>query len=405
MQCASQLLAARASVASDQEALYLLNAVRGSCSLMLSTINNVLDLRVLEQPGPAGRVVAVGRMQARQRLNPRAIFADVLDVCRVACCKDIAWVNEGDAVNEELEARAAAARICQPSNALTCDLLFLFPVFPACRAMQGNPERLRQVLQNLAVVCVRYAGELPVQALLRCCTPEGGGAPDGFLLLAASFTAVGLTMTADEAGSAFQLESCAGLALLVARSVARGLDGDVALDGHSDGSGGGVSFALRVRLFRPGAPPLPAQRGPAASPRQPAAAAAAAASAQQQAAAAPSAPAAAPSAAGPAPPPIDLTTKLFEYLVKHSDEVFHAGQCTPQGLNYVRGASALLFRLSFTLLYVSLRTDACAARCPRARGRRTFPPRWSRSSDGSPTISLGAPLLRTGENDVAMTHT
>jgi hypothetical protein len=219
--------------------------------------------------------------------------------------------------------------------------------------MQGNPERLRQVLQNLAVVCVRYAGERPVHAQLRCCTPEGGGAPDGFLLLAAAFTAVGLTMTAEEAGSAFQLESCAGLALLVARSVARGLDGDVALDGHNDGSGGGVSFALRVRLFRPGAPPLPAQRSPAASPRQPAAAAAAAASAQQPQAAAPSAPATAPSAAGPAPPPppppppIDLTTKLFEYLVKHSDEVFHAGQCTPQGLNYVLPLRVFGRRLRF----------------------------------------------------------
>jgi signal transduction histidine kinase len=110
-QCASQLLAARDSVASDNEALYLLNAVRASCSLMLSTINNVLDLRVLEQPDAPARVTAGRRLlQERQRLNPRALFSDVLDVCRVACCKDITWSNEGDAIAEELEARAALRR-------------------------------------------------------------------------------------------------------------------------------------------------------------------------------------------------------------------------------------------------------------------------------------------------------
>jgi hypothetical protein len=216
---------------------------------------------------------------------------------------------------------------------------------PSCASFpfpfQGNPERLRQVLQNVAVVCVRYAGERPVHAQLRCCAQEEG-APEGFLYFRAAFTAVGLTITPEEAGSAFQLESCAGLALLVARSVARGLDGDVVLDGHN---AKGVCFELHVRLFRPGAPQQ--QYSPAASPRQRGEGAVASASGSATSPAS-------PSALAPAPPPpsIDLSTKLFEYLVKHSDEVFHAGQCTPQGLHYVRAprTDELLFFLQMAFL-------------------------------------------------------
>ena len=82
MSCASELLVARASIAADSEAAYLLSVVRASCRLMLCTITNVLDLKTIEAAADGGRT---HRLMRCEPLDVRALLADVLDVCRVGC--------------------------------------------------------------------------------------------------------------------------------------------------------------------------------------------------------------------------------------------------------------------------------------------------------------------------------
>jgi hypothetical protein len=107
MACASELLASRPGVAADTEALYLLHAVRASCTLLLTTIQNVLDLKALETEAaatgaaarrsagcpPSAESVAAPAAPAapRHRVALRALLAEVLDACRIGCSKDIAW--------------------------------------------------------------------------------------------------------------------------------------------------------------------------------------------------------------------------------------------------------------------------------------------------------------------------
>jgi hypothetical protein len=134
MQCASQLLAARPAIAADADAVYLLNAVRASCRLMLTTVDNVLSLKLLEAEAASGRAQP---LHDREPLDVRALLADVLDVCRVGCLKDITWLNEHDAVGipAVLEVRAfIEANDCR-CVAASCELTACFPLpFCLCRA-------------------------------------------------------------------------------------------------------------------------------------------------------------------------------------------------------------------------------------------------------------------------------
>jgi hypothetical protein len=284
----------------------LLNAVRASCSLLMTTINNVLDLKLLEREQPERSAHASGGApQRRERVHSRTLFKDVLDVCRTACTKDIVWMNEGDAA-----------------------------AFP--ETLEGDPERLRQVLQNVAVVSVRWAAAFPVEAELHCCVQEAD-APAGYVQMEAAFTAVGRTLTPTELSDAFELESCAGLALLVARAFARGLGGDVSITPTA----AGTRFALRARLFEPGAavptPPPPAEEMPAAQEQPLDLAPVNEPTTAQQATA----------------PSVELTRRMFEYLVQHGDEVFHAGVITAAGLSFVS-----CLRTAFG---ASLAADRCCA--------------------------------------------
>ena len=104
MKCASQLLAARAGVAADPEAMYLLGVVRASCRLLLLTIQNVLSLKTLEAQAAAGHVRP---LRVRERIDVRALLVDVLEICRVGCSKEGAWLNQADAsiIPVELEVR------------------------------------------------------------------------------------------------------------------------------------------------------------------------------------------------------------------------------------------------------------------------------------------------------------
>jgi hypothetical protein len=256
-------------------------------------------LRELEAAG--GPACGSGRALplARRRLRPRALFEDVLDVCRVACAADLERCGDGvddDAVPEELE---------------------------------GDPERLAHALHNVAVVCVGAAGARRVRAqLLLCCADEedegadaNAAAAAGDVRVCARFTALGLAappaalveaLDAFEHGAAGEAyASGARLALLVARSLARALGGDLFLAAAREGT----TFELRVRLFRPGTGPPPAEQPPsprAASPRspprpwQP--------EAQQQQPAEPD-----------AQPEVALTGRMMQFLIKNSDECAQRG--------------------------------------------------------------------------------
>jgi hypothetical protein len=175
----------------------------------------------------------------------------------------------------------------------------------------------------------------------------------------AAFTVLGRVLTPAEASAAFDpYSSCAGLALLVARSFARSLDGDVVLK-HTPA---GTCFELHARLFQPDAPlaveepqalasPPPTPRQPVQVPGEP--------------------------AAPPAVPVVELTTRMFDHLVKFSDEVFTQGVNVGSSWKFVRGlaASALLRRL------ISL-SAASRHRRTRVPLIRTFSAGSQRSSSG-----------------------
>ncbi len=193
--------------------------------------------------------------------------------------------------------------------------------------MQGNPERLQQMLLNLAVVALRYAGaDGPVTVELRRCKDQEAAVP-GSVFLCVTFTAVGRMLTPAEAGAAFEpYESSAGLALVVARSFARAKDGDVLLLCAASGA----RLEARVRLFTPGAPPaeesdVPSPRAEAAIPRG-------------------EAESALPSPNSPAAPPVELTltARMFEHLIRCSDDLFSTGVIGPEGPIFVRAACCVL---------------------------------------------------------------
>ncbi len=84
--------------------MYLLDAVHASTRLLLTTVNNVLELKALEAEAASGRP---RRLHKREQLDVRALLADVLATCRVGHAKDIAWLNERDSADlpAVLEAR------------------------------------------------------------------------------------------------------------------------------------------------------------------------------------------------------------------------------------------------------------------------------------------------------------
>ena len=62
----------------------------------------MLELKRLEEFAATGRL---GGLHKRERVHPHAIFESVLEVCRIACSKEIRWINEDEAMPDELEAR------------------------------------------------------------------------------------------------------------------------------------------------------------------------------------------------------------------------------------------------------------------------------------------------------------
>ncbi len=94
---ASQLLAARGSVAADDEALFLVQAIGASCRLLLGMVSNVLSMRNIES----------GELEMHpSAFDPRAAVHDLLQVCRLGCAtSDIVWTDEDEPLPAEVTVR------------------------------------------------------------------------------------------------------------------------------------------------------------------------------------------------------------------------------------------------------------------------------------------------------------
>jgi hypothetical protein len=322
MSCASELLAARAGIAADAEAAYLLSVVRASCRLMLCTITSVLDLKTIEAATDGGRTQ---RLRRRDLLDVRALLADVLDVCRVGCSARIEQLHADQPLDlpASLEVRGRMrGSACVPAHTSLCHA--------DASACQGDAERLHQVLLNVAVVCLHYAatGAAPgatTVALSRC--SADASCTVGAVDVCVCFVVAGRVLSPAEAGAAFEpYSSHSGLALQVARFFARAMGGDLRLVCGN----GCTRYELRVRLHAPGAPPPEPCDTP--SPRT-----AAAAAAQASAAA----------ASAPLPPPVGvaLTQQMLQHLMQYSDDLFHTGNIGPDGALFVRARGSTAARL------------------------------------------------------------
>lgn len=178
----------------------------------------------------------------------------------------------------------------------------------------GDRECLRLVLQNAAVVAVRLSGLSPVTATLQCCLGHchGLSAPSGHADSCITFALHGRPLSPAEVGSAFDPYSgCAGLALLVARSLARSMGGDVWLHVNQDST----RINVRIRLAHPGAvqqqkqemeDPVPVVEPP---------------------------PTPALAASTPAPPVL-LSARMFRHITAHSDDMFSVSRIDGDAMVY-----------------------------------------------------------------------
>ena len=187
-------------------------------------------------------------------------------------------------------------------------------------APQGDFGRVRQVLQNAAVVCAGYAAAahpFTVQVMREPPPPPPNDGAPGGVHLRIRFSAGGRVLTPAEAGEAFEpYNSCAGLALLVARSLTRSMDGDVCLLCDARG----VHIDVRLRLFAPDAPPL--SDSDEDTPRAAAARLAL------------------PPRAGPPTPAVELTGRMLKHLMTWSDDLFSTGEVVGRSCIVVRPSAA-----------------------------------------------------------------
>ena len=109
---AVSMLEQRASVLQDDEAHFLVKAIRASCGLMLGIVTNVLTVRQVE----AGELLLCNVV-----FNPTTVIEDVLHACRMGCtahvgAAGIQWHKDvGNHLPELMEGdrdRVAQARAC-----------------------------------------------------------------------------------------------------------------------------------------------------------------------------------------------------------------------------------------------------------------------------------------------------
>jgi PAS domain S-box-containing protein len=256
MQCASQLLSARPGVAADTEAAYLLRVVRSGCALMLAIINDVLELKRLEDEAANG-AQPVASAPRRGCVLLRDAFEASLEVCRVACSRRVHWAAEED------------------PKALP-------PV------LEGSPERVQQLLHDLLIAAARFcAPDAQIEATISCEPVQMAepGSALGDVELRVQLFVPHAPLSASQLRAAFDLHDPAqtdegaaiALGLGTARATARAKGGDATL--ASDATAGGLRLEARARLFSPGSAAhseASTSEGGAPSPRTAAASASAA---------------------------------------------------------------------------------------------------------------------------------
>jgi signal transduction histidine kinase len=224
---ASQLLQSRLSIAADEEAASLVDAVSASCTLMLCVISNVLTMKDVDAGGLAE---AARRKLPRTRFEPRALVRAVLATCRLGCglaAKQLLWRDEAGAASS----------------------------LPA--ALEGDAERTTHMVTSMVAYALRHGGAgAPLQ--LSMTYEAGAGAEEhttGELVLSLSYDDPLLCSTseAERERRIFSTDDCASLGLFVARFFARAVGGDVAATTTSAGDGepgaaAAVTVTLRLRL-------------------------------------------------------------------------------------------------------------------------------------------------------------
>ena len=313
MQLAAALLDDSAAVRADAAAVEALRAVAGCCRIMLTVIDNVLELQALEggdvagtddasvSPRPPASPPLHVRARERVPIDMVQTMHDVLDGCRCAGVATAAWPGI-----------VAAAR----------DLP---------RVLEGPPEVVRRLLKNLLLAGAHFAGG-PAGALVAELdalppTLPAENAPCTAVELRVSVAAPGRPLSPADAGDAFA--ACApggvGLALSVARAFAHALGGDL----HVIASPEGARIEATLCLHVPGAP------GEPPSPRFSDAFASLEVGCEREAAPAPTTlqPAIVHDADA-------LVRCMFEHLMKRSDDFFSSGVLTSAGCAFDFGSAA-----------------------------------------------------------------
>jgi signal transduction histidine kinase len=249
------LLAQLEEVSADAEAHALVRTIDASCALLQTIVGNVLTLKQLQRGAPAPL--------AHRAFDPRAAVAAAAERAaalypsrRVALCTDT---------------DTAAAALALPD------------------AVYGDAEQLGECVTNVLVTALRLSSwerERALRLTLSCAEAEEAEGVCGDAAAAAGAVPapaeeghleegrpVVLNVAADVLGRPLTQEECdtllqpfglaphdkgggSGLALHVARGVARGMGGDVWLEPRGGRGGGGESgeesectrVALRVRL-------------------------------------------------------------------------------------------------------------------------------------------------------------
>ena len=311
MQLAAALLDDSAAVRADASAAEALRAVAGCCRMMLTVIENVLELQALEGGDVAGtddasvspRPPAVPPLHVRARervpIDMVQTMHDVLDGCRCAGVAAAAWPGI-----------VAAAR----------DLP---------RVLEGPPEVVRRLLKNMLLAGAHYAGgpagalvaelDAPVHQQLE----PADNAPCTAVALRVSIAAPGRPLSPADAGDAFAV--CApggvGLALSVARAFAHALGGDLRVIASPEGA----RIEATLCLCAPGA------LGEPPSPQ-------AAAFAHPETGGNEAASDLRPSAAAS---DVDALVRcMHEHLMRRSDDFFSSGVLTSTGCAFDFGSAA-----------------------------------------------------------------
>ena len=310
MQLAAALLDDCAAVRADAAAAEALRAVAGCCRIMLTVIDNVLELQALEggdvagtddasvSPRPPASPPLHVRARERVPIDVVQTMHDVLDGCRCAGVATAEWPGI-----------VAAAR----------DLP---------RLLEGPPEVVRRLLKNMLLAGAHFAGG-PAGALvaeLDAVLPPltEANAPHAAVQLRVSVAAPGRPLSPADAGDAFA--ACApggvGLALSVGRAFAHALGGDLRVIASPEGA----RIEATLCLHAPGA------QGEPPSPRLSAAFASLRVGCE---------------AASAAPAPLAvaydadaLVRRMFEHLMKRSDDFFSSGVLTPAGCAFDFGSAA-----------------------------------------------------------------